>query len=120
MIDLYLEAAGFGHVINVFNYTIDPTHILALLERWRPETHMFHLPTGECTITLEDVHMLLGLPIEGKVVNGRVQHANALCEKVLGKDMIEGDTNLRGQRINLKTLKKYYESLELDENSTEK
>ncbi|XP_073222423.1 serine/threonine-protein phosphatase 7 long form homolog [Cicer arietinum] len=35
-----------------------------------PETHTFHLPTGECTITLEDVVLLLGLRVGGKAVTG--------------------------------------------------
>ncbi|KAH1040051.1 hypothetical protein J1N35_041794, partial [Gossypium stocksii] len=39
-------------------------------ERWRPETHTFHLPCGECTITLEDVALQLGLPIDGNMVTG--------------------------------------------------
>ncbi|KAF1897258.1 hypothetical protein Lal_00034961 [Lupinus albus] len=37
-------------------------------KRWRSETHTFHLPIGECTITLEDVAYQLGLPIDGEVV----------------------------------------------------
>ena len=29
---------------------------------------MFHLPIGECTITLEDVSLQLGLHVDGKPV----------------------------------------------------
>ncbi|MBA0765808.1 hypothetical protein Gotri_014945 [Gossypium trilobum] len=39
---------------------------------WRPETHTFHLPCGECTITLEDVALQLGLPMDGLVIKESV------------------------------------------------
>ena len=86
----YLEYTGFGHVIKISNCTIDSKFILAMLERWRPETHRFHLPIGECTVTLEDVYMLLGLPVDGKAVNGSVQQPNSQFEELLGRDMVEG------------------------------
>ena len=41
---------------------------MALLDRWRPETHTFHLPVGELTPTLQDMAMLLGLPCAGGAV----------------------------------------------------
>nr|XP_016438572.1 PREDICTED: serine/threonine-protein phosphatase 7 long form homolog [Nicotiana tabacum] len=41
--------------------------ITALVERWRSETHPFHLPTGEA-ITLEDVQVLYGLHVDGRAV----------------------------------------------------
>ncbi|WVZ71416.1 hypothetical protein U9M48_020007 [Paspalum notatum var. saurae] len=51
---------------------IDPSLITALIDRWRPETHKFHLPCGEMTPTLQDVSYLLGLPIVGEAVGPRV------------------------------------------------
>ncbi|KAK1603813.1 hypothetical protein QYE76_027486 [Lolium multiflorum] len=40
--------------------------LTALVDRWRPETHTFHLRAGEMTPTLQDVSMILGLPIQGE------------------------------------------------------
>ncbi|CAL0335050.1 unnamed protein product [Lupinus luteus] len=53
-----------------FQNGVDHRLIIALVERWRPETPMFHMPFGECTITLQDVAILLGLPINGIEVVG--------------------------------------------------
>nr|XP_040251906.2 serine/threonine-protein phosphatase 7 long form homolog [Aegilops tauschii subsp. strangulata] len=39
--------------------------VSALANRWRPETHSFHLRTGEMTVTLEDVSLITGLAIDG-------------------------------------------------------
>ncbi|RYR13060.1 hypothetical protein Ahy_B04g070255 isoform C [Arachis hypogaea] len=44
--------------------------INVLIERWRPETHTFHFPVGECAMTLEDVAIILGLPTNGLPVTG--------------------------------------------------
>jgi hypothetical protein len=46
--------------------------LAALVDRWRPETHTFHLPAREMTITLEDVAMLFGLRIDGRAVTGTI------------------------------------------------
>nr|AAP21405.1 putative mutator-like transposase [Oryza sativa Japonica Group] len=50
--------------------------LTALVDRWRPETHTFHLPCGELTVTLEDVAMILGLPIRGQAVTGDTASGN--------------------------------------------
>lgn len=47
---------------------IDEALLTGLADRWRPETHTFHLPFGEITVTLKDVGMLTGLPISGSPV----------------------------------------------------
>ncbi|KAK4390279.1 Serine/threonine-protein phosphatase 7 long form [Sesamum angolense] len=44
--------------------------ITALVERWRSETHSFHFHVGEATITLQDVQVIWGLPIDGEPVSG--------------------------------------------------
>jgi hypothetical protein len=44
---------------------MNPAAITALVDRWRPETNNFHLRTGEMTVTLEDMAMILALPIKG-------------------------------------------------------
>nr|KYP37895.1 Serine/threonine protein phosphatase 7 long form isogeny [Cajanus cajan] len=46
-------------------FPIDHQLILALVRRWRLETHIFHMTFRECTITLEDVSILLGLKVHG-------------------------------------------------------
>ncbi|KAI5448201.1 hypothetical protein KIW84_015574 [Lathyrus oleraceus] len=95
MIQPYVELASFGHISKILSWSIDNKFILALCERWRPETHIFWFPTGECTVTLEDVYMLLGLSIEGKAVNGKTNYANSICMELLETDLL--DDNARGQ-----------------------
>jgi hypothetical protein len=47
---------------------LDRSLLAALADRWRPETHTFHLPCGEMAPALQDVSYLLGLPIAGEAV----------------------------------------------------
>jgi hypothetical protein len=47
---------------------LDRSLLAALADRWRPETHTFHLPCGEMAPTLQDVSYLLGFPIAGEAV----------------------------------------------------
>ncbi|MFQ6633874.1 hypothetical protein Gotur_010274 [Gossypium turneri] len=87
LVENYLREAGFWHVATVGRgYKVDPKLISALIERWRLETHTFHLPCGECTVTLEDVSLQLGLPVDGYPVTGSAQSSNwpAVCYELLG------------------------------------
>lgn len=63
-----LQSTGFYGVARVASLQLDWSLLSALLERWRPETHTFHLPMGEVTITLQDVAIFLGLPVDGCAV----------------------------------------------------
>ncbi|MFQ6630027.1 hypothetical protein Gotur_007512 [Gossypium turneri] len=63
LIEIYLREAGFWHVATIGRERKSDLKLISvLIERWRPETHTFYLPSGECTITLEDVQLQLGLP----------------------------------------------------------
>lgn len=42
--------------------------LMALVERWNEDTCTFHLPIGEMTITLEDVHHILQVLIQGETI----------------------------------------------------
>ena len=64
---------------------IDPALLAGLVERWRPETHSFHLPVGEMTITLQDVSCLWALPIMGLPVTGASDRTwSILVDQLLG------------------------------------
>ncbi|XP_057756329.1 serine/threonine-protein phosphatase 7 long form homolog [Arachis stenosperma] len=69
---LYLERAGLYHLarLNAHWFWLDEPLVSAFIERWWPETHTFHMPFRECTITLQDVAYQLGLPVDGQAVSG--------------------------------------------------
>lgn len=69
-VKLFLDVIGFGGVVRAGYYILYHSLITALIERWRPETHTFHLSCGEATVTLEDVALLWGLPVDGVPVTG--------------------------------------------------
>ena len=65
-----LKRFGLDRVAQLSKVRIDRDLISAAIERWRRETHSFHMPVGEISITLEDVSGLWGLPINGEPVTG--------------------------------------------------
>ena len=66
---------------------IDHALITGLVERRRPETNTFHLPTGKATVMLEDVAYFYGLPIDGPPVTERtfpLANVPEVCMELLG------------------------------------
>ena len=64
---------------------LDHALITALVEHWHPKMHTFHLPHGEMAITLQDIEVMLGVPVDGLPVTGGVKlDWLTLCRKLLG------------------------------------
>uniref|UniRef100_A0A8I6Z0A8 Aminotransferase-like plant mobile domain-containing protein n=1 Tax=Hordeum vulgare subsp. vulgare TaxID=112509 RepID=A0A8I6Z0A8_HORVV len=66
---LYIEMTGllpFVRLVSRSTPNLNVAAVTTLIDRWRPETHSFHLRTREMTVTLQDVSMITALPIEGK------------------------------------------------------
>ncbi|XP_040940093.1 protein MAIN-LIKE 1-like [Gossypium hirsutum] len=115
----YLRLAGFGDVALIQMFDLRPNLLSALVERWCTETHTFIMPYGECTVTLKDVAMQLGLRVDGAVVTGRskVLEPSVVCHRLLGQSPRDGEQNftcltLAWLRANFKVHLKYLPLLE--------
>uniref|UniRef100_A0A2N9GCH7 Aminotransferase-like plant mobile domain-containing protein n=1 Tax=Fagus sylvatica TaxID=28930 RepID=A0A2N9GCH7_FAGSY len=91
----YLQRAGLYGLYCLRFIQLDWALIIAFVERWRPETHTFHLPFGEMTITLQDMEVMLGLPVDGRpVIRSMDLKWPDVCGELLGvippSDKIDG------------------------------
>uniref|UniRef100_A0A2N9GJU2 Aminotransferase-like plant mobile domain-containing protein n=1 Tax=Fagus sylvatica TaxID=28930 RepID=A0A2N9GJU2_FAGSY len=111
----YLQRAGFYGIAKLGFIKMDWALITALVERWRQETHTFHLPHGEMTITLQDVEVMLGLPVDGEVLVGSTElNWSELCLQLLG--VSPPPNKLDGSRLNMKWLQDTFGVLPDDAN----
>jgi Plant mobile domain len=69
--DLILKKLGLYQQALITHIKTDPRFMIALVERWRPETHTFHLLVGVVIVIMQDVSYLWGLPISGPSMVGR-------------------------------------------------
>ncbi|KAF7824151.1 serine/threonine-protein phosphatase 7 long form-like protein [Senna tora] len=105
----YLIQAGFYGVSHVGHFEYSGPLIRALVERWRPETHTFHFPQGECTVTLQDVVLQLGFPCSGFMVTGTDRHNyHELCMELLGVELPQQRQTGKGQRQSMSWLKSHF------------
>ncbi|KAI8538170.1 hypothetical protein RHMOL_Rhmol09G0081200 [Rhododendron molle] len=103
-----IRQAGFGGVIDLPFISLDIGLMTALLERWRPETHSFHLRTGEWTVTLQDVEVLLGLPIDGEPIIGSTNEDwDLLCQRLLGI-VPENKVDRKGGKVTMTWLREHF------------
>ncbi|KAL9670830.1 hypothetical protein QQ045_008388 [Rhodiola kirilowii] len=81
----YVANAVFLPWSQVCNVKINPKLCTVLVERWCPESHTFHLNRGAATITLQDMTLLIDLPIDGEPMSGLAEFEwEPLCLSLLG------------------------------------
>eukprot|EP00256_Glycine_max_P053537 XP_014620153.2 serine/threonine-protein phosphatase 7 long form homolog [Glycine max] len=113
-----LRQCGFYWIMRMGYLKINVALISAFIERWRPETHTFHLRCGEATITLQDVSVLLGLRSDGAPLIGSTNLVWAdLCEELLGVRPQEGE--IEGNVVKLSWLAHHFSHINIDEGNVE-
>ncbi|CAH9097143.1 unnamed protein product [Cuscuta epithymum] len=111
----YVRAAGFyGLHRLVATVPLDKALLTALLERWRQETHTFHLPVSEVIVTLGDVAVLTGLEVDGRAVTGTAcRQWVEECERLLGvRPLLQ--TDIQGSYLRMPWLREHFAELPPD------
>ncbi|XP_049366587.1 protein MAIN-LIKE 2-like [Solanum verrucosum] len=84
-----IRICGLYGVYRANRFAIDRSLITALVERWHLETHTFHFRTSKATVTLQDLEVLYGLPVNGDPVLGNetiktIGNWQNICQRLLG------------------------------------
>lgn len=85
----YIRMTGFEGVFLCSYQQLDHALFTALVERWQSETHTFHLPVGEATVTLQDIEVIWGLRTDGSPVTSvdvahTIDEWRGICAELLG------------------------------------
>jgi len=112
---ILIDQASFGHVLKIDNIQINHFMVKPLCESWRIETYTFHMPLGETIVTLEDVSLQYGVPIDGESVTGSSSgNLMKLCLELLGD--IPPENMFIGNLIKLSWLNTRFQELPADAN----
>ncbi|RYQ82969.1 hypothetical protein Ahy_B10g101578 [Arachis hypogaea] len=116
-VEEHLRITGFYHVSQIGIVQCQKALVNALIERWHPDTHTFHLPIGECSVTLEDVALILGLPTDGLPVTGMTMSSFEAMEAecLLQFGIAPRREDCRSSCIKLTWLRNLKENLELND-----
>ena len=81
----YITDAGLDGLLRVPHMDLDHALIMALVERWRLETHSFYRPHDEMTIMLQNIEVIMRVPVDGLPVVRYTQMNNwgELCGDLL-------------------------------------
>ncbi|CAN0847351.1 Protein MAIN-LIKE 1 [Linum grandiflorum] len=60
----FVEESRLSHLADTMLPHYDHTLLVAFIERWKPDTNIFHMPFGKMTITLHDIFHILRIPIK--------------------------------------------------------
>ncbi|XP_052117576.1 uncharacterized protein LOC127747573 [Arachis duranensis] len=114
-VEEHLRVTGFYHASQIGVVQNQKALVNALIERWHPDTHTFHLPIGECAVTLEDVALILGLPTDGFPVTGMtISNFSALEVECLHQfGIAPRKSECRGCCIKLTWLRNLKENIQL-------
>lgn len=103
-----VRQAGFFGLLNMQYMQLDLALLTALVERWRPETHTFHLTSCEATVTLQDVEIITGLPVDGRPVTGSTNlNWEEMVRDLLGLELEEAGRR-RGNKVTLQWLRGHF------------
>ena len=116
-ISAYIIDVGLEGLLRVPNIDLDHALITALVERWWPETHSFHLPHGEMTITLQDMEVIIGVLVDGLPTVGFTHmqdwgnlYAELLGHRLLNRQVGVGKNTvvMEGPRVKAKWLEEQF------------
>ncbi|KAJ4976828.1 hypothetical protein NE237_001934 [Protea cynaroides] len=80
--NIWMKADIYNAIMaSTYRVRKDQDLVLALVEKWCPETSSFVFPWGEATITLEDIFILGGFSFVGKPITEPLQKEQEKMEK---------------------------------------